>query len=299
MTMGSGTFGGDPFILTDTAGYLPMSAPISTPYVIVGPGGITAVVNDPSDARWVGDLSDITGLDSTDVRENGEARTRQDGGVHGPFYRDRRAITMTGYLNGHSTLAGREILQDRLERATDAFLEDGLLQWETASGAPVQIAFRRQQPIRFTGAWYKDFQVGLVSESAVIEGQGLKTESTTAGDALVQTLSVENQGSYRTPGALPELVKIWGPITSAELFNTTTDKTMVKIDGTIASGEFYAINFKDKTAVTHTGANVYDAIDFLATTWSGIVTGVNDLELRGSGGGGLTQIQVDYRNTWN
>jgi len=61
--------------------------------------GIRVVFNDPSDADYVGVLSNISGLDSPDVREAADDLIGDDGGVHGNFYYGRRPIVLEGMID--------------------------------------------------------------------------------------------------------------------------------------------------------------------------------------------------------
>src|SRR5687767_13381883 len=96
--------------------YLPLSAPTNAKYTLTGPQAVVAVLNDSADGNWVGDTTEVTGLDSPDVRESADDIVEGDGGVHGNFYYGRRPITLSGNIKGHTTLASRGVKEDRLGR---------------------------------------------------------------------------------------------------------------------------------------------------------------------------------------
>lgn len=91
--------------------------------------GVTATFNNPFDPNYVGMLTEVTGLDSPDVRENSEDLVESDGGVHGRFYYGRRPITLSGKVFGHASLAERAYRLDLARRASQALRQDAQLTW--------------------------------------------------------------------------------------------------------------------------------------------------------------------------
>ncbi len=274
--------------------YLPLSTPTSTKFTITGPNGMVAVLNDPSDVNWVGDTTEISGFDRPEVRESFEDNTEADGGTHDPFFYGRRPVVLNGNIKGHTDLVSRAIKEDKLLQATDAMRADATVAWIAPSGAAVRILVRQQNPTRLVGGWLKEFQTGLVSASHLIEAQTAKSAAATAGAALPQQLTVENQGNAE---ALPDPITIIGPVTNPEVVNVTAGKTIVKLTGTIASGVTYTISVKNHT-VYEGSTNRYSTVDFLASNWNGLIKGNNVIELRGSGGGAATRLSLSYRDSW-
>lgn len=70
-------------------------------YVLTGMQGDASRItfNDPQDADHVGYLSNITGLDSPDVRESADDLIGDDGGVHGNFFYGRRPVVLEGMID--------------------------------------------------------------------------------------------------------------------------------------------------------------------------------------------------------
>lgn len=70
-------------------------------YVLTGMqgDGTRVVFNDPQDADYVGMLTNISGLDSPDVRESADDLIGDDGGVHGNFFHGRRPIVLEGMID--------------------------------------------------------------------------------------------------------------------------------------------------------------------------------------------------------
>lgn len=69
------------------------------PFTVVGPDGTRAVFNNPADPDYVGFLTDVSGLDSAEVRENAEVVAGDDGGIHGDFFYGRRPIVFEGMID--------------------------------------------------------------------------------------------------------------------------------------------------------------------------------------------------------
>lgn len=132
-------------------------------YTLVGPDGTTVVFNDSSDPNFIGVLSpESSGLDSPDVREDATDATEEDGGHHGDFFEGRRPVVLQGTIIASSATQRNERV-GKLKRATRALRRDATLTWKIAGGVEVELALRRQQPLRVTKGYTKDFQVGMVA----------------------------------------------------------------------------------------------------------------------------------------
>jgi hypothetical protein len=181
--------------------YYPYSVERGAIYTLYNPAnGATAVFNDPTSGNYVGMLSDITGLDSPEIRESAEDLAQADGGTHGWFWAGRRPITITVSIFGHSTIRDREIRMDRAKRASMALRGDSTLSWIPSPTAqvgnpsyiPMFTLVRRQGPVRESGGWIKEMQIPLVSEFAPIYSVTQNTQTVAA--AVGNT--VENKGSW-------------------------------------------------------------------------------------------------------
>lgn len=155
-----------------------ISPELSTKYTLTGFGGVRAVFNDPTDADYVGVLTEITGLDSAEVREEGDVLPGRSGGMHGQFLHGRRPITLTGKVFGHATSAARSDRLGRLQAIVGAAVPYGevKLSWARAGGDDMTVAVRTQQPLRVSGAWVKEFQVALVApDYRIYQGSSFQT----------------------------------------------------------------------------------------------------------------------------
>lgn len=156
-------------------------------YTLTGPDGTVVVFNDSTDANYIGILSpESSGLDSADVREEAADRVEADGGIHGAFYDGRRPVVLQGTIIASSKLQRNERV-GKLKRATHALRGDAILKWKPEGASEeVQLRLRRQQPLRITKGYVKDFQAALVSADA--HTYGVTTNSASKKGAAPKTL---------------------------------------------------------------------------------------------------------------
>lgn len=110
--------------------YYPHATEVGARYVLTSPEGFVAVFNDPIDPNYVGALTEVTGLDSPEIRESAIDLPQSDGGVHGDFFLGRRPIVMTGRVFNHATIAQRTARLDLARRASLALRGDSTLTWK-------------------------------------------------------------------------------------------------------------------------------------------------------------------------
>lgn len=268
--------------------YVPFSPQIGCKYVLTN-GTVRAVFNDVSDADYVGVLSDITGLDSPDVREAAEDLVQADGGSHGQFWFGRRPITMTVQVANNVSALARDTRLDKLIRASNALRSDAILSWQNepiASTLGMQTWVRRQQPLRISGGWVKTVQLALVSQYAPIFGATAKSSAATASGTGVV---VENQGSYVSYPVL----RVTGASTNPQV--AVTGGGTLKTTGlTIAGGAYIDFDTLTHTATRNDGTSMNRYIDFTnMTAWPTLASGNSTVTL--TGGGTLT---VFWRDAW-
>lgn len=109
--------------------YFPLATSFEARYRLVGPDGSVAVFNDSTDANYVGALTEVSGLDSAEIREAAADLTESDGGDHGAFYFGRRPVVLSGRVFNHATVAERNLRLDRARRASLALRGDSVLSW--------------------------------------------------------------------------------------------------------------------------------------------------------------------------
>lgn len=156
---------------------LPAGPQLSTKYTLTGPDGTIATFNDPTDPNYVGAITEITGLDSPEVRDNGENLTATDGGINGNFYYGRRPITISGLIYNVISNEDRNKKITKLTQASNAMREDATLEWTPEGGERQFVKVRRQQPMRIAGAWAKTFQIALVASDPKIYSTAVNISS--------------------------------------------------------------------------------------------------------------------------
>lgn len=304
----------DPSALTVAA----LGVEIGAKYTIVGPDATVAVLNDPVDPYNVGYLSDVSGLDSAEVRDNVDLRTAADGAIHGNFYYGRRIVVLSGYI-GSDDAAIRNTQISRLQRATAAMTGDLLLRWQTVGGVPVELSMRRSEPLRISERIPKKFQVGLAAADPRIYSQSYSTFQVGGGSgtSAKQASSLVVNPRVRTgwdaqmivqtlgTSPTPPLVTLVGPLNAWEVYNATTNTSIKAVTGStsnIPSGSTLTINYADASAELQTGATVtswYNRIDFVNSQWTPLAAGPNDLRLFGTGASSsTTSYRVDWREAW-
>ena len=259
----------------------PTGTQYSAVFVLSGPDGTRAVFNDPDDPDYVGVIKEITGLDSPEVRESAEDLSQLDGGAHGDFFYGRRPITITGMLLNPPTMHDRNERETKLRRASNAMRADATLSWTLAGGIEQYVNVRRQQPLRVTGMWQKEFQLPLVAADPLIYE---------AGDVNSMEFSSVTGNTVVVEGSAPVPFKAvieGGPasIEGAVLENLTTGKQL-KIDASFTSGtdHFLVLDTSLRTAVmtNEFGANersVYSKFDYVNSEWFTLQPGENLLQL--------------------
>jgi len=277
--------------------YIPFAQEFGIKYTLTGPDGTVAVLNDTADSNYVGMISELTGLDSPEMRESAQDIVEGDGGVHGSFYFSRRPITMTVRVFGHTSVANRSARIDKLRRASLAMRADATLAWtpSSAGAEAVFVPVRRQQPFRETGTWVKDLQLSLVSEFAVIMSNTLYATASTASGTGV---AVENKGNY----VHYPLIEITGVSTNPQVTDGHGGTFRTGPSGntlSLASGEkvvFDMLNHSGTfTAGARNGQSANRYIDFGNTAvWPSTRAGTSETYTLSGGG---TMI-VRWRNTW-
>lgn len=174
-------------------------------YRLTGPDGTSVVWNNSASSDFIGALSpESSGLDSPEVREDAQDATENDGGVHGNFFYGRRPIVLQGTIIA-SSVADRNAKVAKLKQASNAMRKNAILQWKPVGATnEVFVEVRRQQPLRFSKGYVKDFFLPLVAaDSRIFSNNEVTTSSTfqrTTTAALSPT-TVTNTGapSWLTP----------------------------------------------------------------------------------------------------
>jgi hypothetical protein len=262
-------------------------------FTIIGPDTTRAVLNDDTDADYVGTFGEegITGLDDAEIRENAWDLVEADGGVHGNFWLGRRPVTLTIDVLADSQQQ-RSARLERIKRATNALRADGTLVWNPTNPAvPTQfLTFRRQQPRRITGNWKKTIFLALVAADPRIYSGAIYSEDILQSQGFV---AITNQGDYLSPPSL----RVHGPFTDATISNGTLE---INLNVTLTTGQFIDIDLVQRTVTDQTGASRFGVVDFLNTAWWQLAPGQNNIKVDwGSGAeAGVSKLTITWRDAW-
>lgn len=271
---------------------VPGGVEYGAPYQVIGPDGTRVVFNDLSDADYIGMLTEVTGLDSPDVRESADDLVQMDGGIHGDFFYGRRPITMSGILLNPTSTTERNLRITKLQRATNALREDCTVAWQlSGAGANQFISARRQQPLRVTGGWQKSFQIALVAADPRIYSTDAYSATIPYGSSQV---SVNNSGN--TPSW--PIFTIYGPGVTPTIQNYTTGDQIV-LNYTLGASEQVTVDALNRTVLSNDSFSKYGTVDFDLTSWISLVPGSNDIRFSfASGSASPAGLAVQWRDAW-
>lgn len=290
-----------------------MALQVAIPYVITGPDGTRAVLNDASDPDFVGFLDPENGIsDGLEVRENADNLVEDDGGIHGSFYYGRRPIVLQGIIwPDPITLANQRM--DKLARATNAMRDDCTLRWTEDGSVEKLLYLRRQTPPRFTGRRPKQFQVGLVSKdsrivSAAEQAQLIGAVGTVTlgglefplawpinfgGGEGIGSETIVNLGNTNARPAF----RVDGPITNPVIANDSTGEEL-RLNYTLNTGEYLEIDSVARSIRLAGTDDRYYALDFANSTWWQLRPGANTVRLRATAYATPAALTVSWRHSF-
>lgn len=288
---------------------------ISATYVLTNADGSRCVFNNQADADYVGALTDLSGFDSPDVRESADDLVQQDGGIHGDFFYGRRPITLSGIILNPSSADDRNQKWTKLQRASNAMRADAVLSWQLAGGEQQFMSVRRQQPLRLSGGWQKEFQLSMVAADPRVYSQALNSNnvnlsggggsggfafdasfSLAFGLAVVSgQMMLTNAGDFTT---YPVFV-ITGPVTNPTIQNFTLGRTLY-LTYSLAAGEQLVVDTLNHTVLLGGTATRYSAVDFARSSadWLPLAPGVNDIRLAADAFSAGANLAVTWRDAW-
>jgi Siphovirus-type tail component, C-terminal domain len=269
-------------------------AEVGIPYILVGPDGTRAVLNDPADVDFIGYLNGengITGLlDGAAVRESAVDKVDQDGGVHGLFWRGRRVGTLQGMLRADSSIAVVLSAEQRLKLASRGLRADCQLRYTpTGTAHERRLLLRRTAPVSITGRWPKQFQVAL----AAADHRVTSTEEESVTIAGGATGEAQNLGDEWAAWR----AALTGPLTNPRIVNVDLSSQMVQFDVTLGAGDQLWIDQARKTIRTGAGADAYSALHFATSTWWELApASTSTIGLTRDAGAGTLQFM--WRHAW-
>lgn len=275
------------------SGEIPTGPQISAKYTLVGPTGARVVFNDDADRDMIGVMTEITGLDSPDVRESADDLVQADGGVHGSFYFGRRPVTMSGVLLNPVSADDRNRRMTALMEASNALRSDATLTWTLQNGYEQFIKVRRNSPLRITGAWQKQYQLSLVASDPRIYSTTLQSANVLGTAISTEHIYAFNAGNTTM---YPQIV-VQGPVTNPVLRNSSNGG-VIELNVTLSSIEQLVIDTLNRTVTDQNGDSRYSAVDFLDTVWWGLDPGTNDINFSASSATSGSLFTMYWRDAW-
>jgi hypothetical protein len=275
----------------------------SAPYSLSVPtpnGTITASFNVPTDPNWCGYINDVTGLDFAGVRENAEVFASADGGYHGPFWMDRRPITLGGWVMPTTPVSTRNVAQNKMMAVLAwARRQDGTLLF-TPSGDSIQrgCLFRVQQPLRITTGQsnvQKNFTIAIVcADWRVITWAGSTAGPTNWVSGFVNQ-SVTSAGNVE---AAP-LFTVTGSVVNPVITNVLTGKKFT-VNTTVAGGSTLQIQLNTTyPLILLNGVDVSNTVDPLNSDYTiSVVPGAQTFQLSGTGFTTAASLKVQWNDSW-
>lgn len=290
--------------LTGSAVANPVGVEQGAVYTIVGPDGVRAVINDPTDRDFIGYLTQPpSGLERAGVRENADSIPEADGGIHGAFRYDRLAFTLQGIIAPDATATAGEtgwtsaqvnaVHIAKLMRATNAMRADSVLSWKPSQAPRVAVSFRQQQPTRVADRRPKSFIVAGVCEDPLVYTEQVSTAQVVG----VGNVDAQNIGSA---DVWPTFT-IYGPVTNPTITDITNGGSIV-LNGSIAADHYWVIdtNPRRRSIRDNDILNVYAAFTFASSTWLDLpALTTTTFALGGSATGATTQLVVQWRSAWS
>jgi hypothetical protein len=276
---------------------------LGAPYTVLTPDGTDWFdLNDLTSAKSVGRVTDVTGLDAAEIRENAQEIPAGDGGTNLAFYRGRRPWTISGLIAPQFPVLSRADAQERIELVmSQALRSDGYLIWTPSDGIPKYIPFRTQQPTRSTiGQSNADrrFIIAGVAEEWRILRYDLSSATAVGASGHVD-VAVTSLGKIV---ASPRFE--WtGPITVPyTITNLTTGKAIhINQPGTTETGHQGIIDLMGQYPwYQFDSSDYYGSIDPLTTDWSiAVIPGAQTFRLSAAGGiTSNTHFTVKWRDSW-
>lgn len=279
------------FVDPGQSNLVPSGPQFGVRFTLTNAQGVRCVFNDPSDMDYVGWLTDVSGLDSPDLRENADDLVGDDGGVHGDFFYSRRPLVLSGQIESRPDNVKRNLRMTTLQRASNAMRQDATLRWMPEGGVEQILNVRRQQPLRISGSYNKTFQLSLVSADPRIYSAAIK-ETRIAPNV---SAPIENVGSMQTP---PDII-VNGPATNIQIKNLSTGENIVFTAAyAITAGQKLIISAANRTVLRENSSNQYSQLQYASTTWWQLQPGVNNLTWTATGTDANSSMIVDWRDAW-
>lgn len=268
-------------------------------YRITGPDGTEAVLDDEQDAAYVGNVTEITGLaDTPEVRYRGREFADRHGGTSRPSKFAVRNVIFEGDISTNPVSAQNERIA-RLRRAVKGMDAPVTVEWRETGQPPKMLRGKLAEALRIKTGFPRTYYVAIVCDDPRIYSQSVTTRSIDGTqDSLLRIRRLINQGDDGTPQA----IRVEGPITDPAVHVRDGDGVLigsiVTSGLTVPEGQWLDLDVYAHRATLNGVANVYDKVDFAASTWPWLPPGVCSVQLAGGGTSGATKLTVTFRSAW-
>lgn len=277
---------------------------LGAPYWVYNPAQTDYfAINSPGDAKFIGYVSDITGLDDAEVRENAQNINAGDGGLNGRFYRGRRPWTITGFIMPTMPVTARSAAADRIADIMDQCMEaDGYLMWTPSDTITKFITFRKQQPFRDTKGQsnvQRNFLLsGVAADWRVYDHTQKQVGPTVAAGGAGQWTAlpvVHNSGKARAPFTFT----LTGPTNGVWIWNFTTG-VGIRLSTNLATGQTLVVDNTGRYPTVNVNAvNHYGDVVVADSDWSvAVEKGDNNFQFWTSSPTAATQGTLTWRDAW-
>jgi hypothetical protein len=238
-------------------------------------------------------LTDVVGLDGSDIRNPVDDLPQHDGSEVHRFFRSGRVVTLRGFIlaNAGETVrrASADNLRgytDRLLRPTNTELVSSCRLRFTPSGASERMLdkVRLFEPVQITGGYLKSFEFTLVSPLPYLLDTAQTTTSVTAGTPV----TITNGGN----ATMWPVIQADGAFSTATLANTTTGESLVFTAGVAAAHYAEVDNFRKTIYTDGTGANLLSSVNWGASKFLSLKPGANTIAFTTASG------RVYWQNAW-
>lgn len=258
-------------------------------------GNADAASDDPDFIGYLDPDNGLAGIDSPELREASALIVGGHGGIPYDHFHGRRPFVVNGQHRTDVAPAVHNALEQKIKRATNAMRRDelALLRW-TNSGFPERrLAVQRNGPPRVgIGRRPKSFALELVCSDYRILSELERDSGVTARGAQAV---VNNAGDEL---ATPRF-ELTGPLTDNVILRNVTVGLEVRLKPAVdvLAGELFVVDFAPPwPTVTRDGVDAYGDVDFLPSSWWGLVPGNNVVEVTAGAGAGTWRIR--HRDAW-
>ena len=242
------------------------------------------------------DLTQISGLDSTDLRQSSHDREGLDGGYIDALYEGMRTVSLDGTLYASTTAFETFVDQLKANFAPSAVGQP--LYFGTDAG--VRVVYGKSLGFKYDKTTLRRIGSCAFQVQVVCEDPRIYTPGTVSAQASLPTTIATGRGypkSYTygygpSSGSTtllltldgnrnePGLIRVYGPINNPTITNLD-DGTVFYLNMNIANGDYVEINLNNKTVKLNGITSVRSKLSVLNGAWYLLHPGANNFTFAG------------------